>query len=394
MRDFRFSTNVFGIDSRQRFVMTCRRAEELGYDVLFAADHLGTAAPFPLLVAAAAATSRMRLGTLVLNAEFWNPVLLAREIATTDLLIDGRLEVGLGAGHMKWEFDAAGIEWRPLRARARRLEELVVQVGRFLTMDFDQLPEGVSAPRPVQRVGFGGSGPPLVIGGTGDAVLEIAAAHADVVGVVGVFQVKGKPPGTFRLATAAEADERVGFARQRLGTRVARIEWHLLVQAVVVTDDRQGTGAELLERFGGTMSLDELLETPYVLTGTVEEMADQLRAHRQRYGYSHVTGHGPYMEMFAPVMSALRRASVGSHGPRRRPSGHPRAEPCRADHAQGGRQPADVAGDRRGARRRPPAGQQPGDRVQGASPAPRPEGVAVRIPRRVLRPLGAGGRPR
>jgi probable F420-dependent oxidoreductase len=167
VRDFRFSTNVFSVESRQRFVSTCRRAEELGYDVLFAADHLGTVAPFPLLVAAADATSRMRLGTLVLNAEFWNPALLAREIATTDLLVDGRLEVGLGVGHMKWEFDTAGIEWRPLRTRASHLEELVVQLQRFLTMDFERLPEGVNAPRPVQHVGFGGSGPPLLIGAPG-----------------------------------------------------------------------------------------------------------------------------------------------------------------------------------------------------------------------------------
>jgi alkanesulfonate monooxygenase SsuD/methylene tetrahydromethanopterin reductase-like flavin-dependent oxidoreductase (luciferase family) len=175
-------------------------------------------------------------------------------------------------------------------------------------MDFERLPEGATAPRPVQRVGFGGSGPPLLIGGTGDALLEIAARHADGVGVAGLLQAKGRPPGTFRLATAAEADERVGFARDRLGARADQVEWHLLVQAVVVTDERRAAGEDLLQRFGATMLLDELLETPYVLIGTLDEMADQLRAHRQRYGYSHVTVHGPYMETFAPVMSALRRA--------------------------------------------------------------------------------------
>lgn len=120
--------------------------------------------------------------------------------------------------------------------------------------------------------------------------------------------MKGRPPGTFRLATAAEADERVGFARDRLGARAEQVEWHLLVQAVVVTDERRAAGEDLLQRFGATMSLDELLETPYVLIGTLGEMADQLRAHRRRYGYSHVTVHGPYLETFAPVMSALRRA--------------------------------------------------------------------------------------
>src|SRR5262245_13523003 len=111
MADFRFSFNVLGVSSAGQLAETCRRAERYGYDTVFTADHLGFAAPFPALVAAAAATERMRVGTLVLNAAFWNPALLAREAATTDVLTGGRLELGLGAGHMKWEFDEAGIPW-------------------------------------------------------------------------------------------------------------------------------------------------------------------------------------------------------------------------------------------------------------------------------------------
>jgi alkanesulfonate monooxygenase SsuD/methylene tetrahydromethanopterin reductase-like flavin-dependent oxidoreductase (luciferase family) len=102
----------------------------LGYDTLFAADHLGSYAPFQMVVAAAQATSRIRLGTLVLNVPFWNPALLAREIATADILTDGRLEVGLGSGHMKWEFDAAGIPWEGFGARAERLEQAIEDGGR------------------------------------------------------------------------------------------------------------------------------------------------------------------------------------------------------------------------------------------------------------------------
>src|SRR3954454_18774200 len=103
MSDFRFSFNILDIGSREEFAETCRRGERYGYDTVFAADHLGTAAPFPTLVAAAAATERMRVGTLVLNAAFWNPALLAREVIGADVLTGGRLELGLGAGHMKWE---------------------------------------------------------------------------------------------------------------------------------------------------------------------------------------------------------------------------------------------------------------------------------------------------
>lgn len=100
MRDFRFSCNVFAIGSAGGFTEYCQAAERFGYDVLFTADHLGSPAPFAPLVAAAGAT-RLRVGTMVLNIGFWNPHLLAREVATADVLTGGRLELGLGAGHMK-----------------------------------------------------------------------------------------------------------------------------------------------------------------------------------------------------------------------------------------------------------------------------------------------------
>jgi probable F420-dependent oxidoreductase len=301
MREFRFSTNVFGIESREAFAQLCRRAENYGYDTLFAADHLGVPAPFPLLVAAAEATQRLRVGTLVLNAPFWNPALLAREVATTDVLTAGRLELGLGAGHMKWEFDAAGIDWKPFGSRVKTMSATIAELQR-LFMD----PE--TKPLPVQRYGFGGSGPPLIIGGTGDRVLRVAAEHADIIGVAGVYQVSGKPPGTFRLATAAEATERVRFARDHAGARAHEIEWHLLLQAVVETSDRRATAEEIAER-SDNMTPQDALETPYLLFGTVAEMAEQLLRTRESYGFSYITVHGPAMAAFAPVIEALRGLS-------------------------------------------------------------------------------------
>ncbi|OLT16087.1 F420-dependent oxidoreductase [Pseudonocardia sp. CNS-139] len=303
-RDFRFSTNVFGIPTREAFRERCRHLESVGFDVLFAADHLGAPAPFPVLVAAADATERLRVGTLVLNAPFWNAGLLAREIATTDVLTGGRLDVGLGAGHMKWEFDKAAIPWEPFGARAQRLEETITDVQRFLSTELAALPNG-SVPAPVQHVGFGGSGPPLIVGGTGDRILTIAGRHADVIGVAGVYQIPGQPPGTFRIGTAAEADERVAFARTAAGERNADVEWNLLVQAVVPAPDRRAAATDLRTRFGGRMSVDEVLETPFLLIGTPEQMAEQLRERRERYGFTLVTVHEPYQEPFEPVVELL-----------------------------------------------------------------------------------------
>ena len=305
MRDFRFSVNVFGIPSREALQERCRRAESAGFHTIFVPDHLGAPAPFPVLQAAADATEHLRVGTLVLNAPFWNPALLARDAASLDILSGGRLELGLGSGHMKWEFDAAGIPWEPFGARARRLEETITELRRFFTSDLAALPGGRS-PLPVQRTGFEGSGPPLIVGGTGDRVLSVAARYADIIGVAGVYQVRGKPPGTFRVGTAAETDERMRYVREQAGERAAGVEWHLLVQAVVPTDDRRAAAADLLIRFESEMPVEEPLETPFLLIGTHAQMAEQLRASRERYGFSYVTVHEPYYEAFEPVVELMR----------------------------------------------------------------------------------------
>ncbi|MDI2027892.1 LLM class F420-dependent oxidoreductase [Saccharopolyspora sp. TS4A08] len=311
MADFRFSYNVFGIRSLAEFTDTCRRAESLGYDTVFAADHLGAPSPFPVLVAAAQATERLRVGTLVLNTAFWNPALLARDIATTDLLTEGRLEVGLGAGHMKWEFDEAGLPWQPFSERAERLRTTIAELTRHFSVEgFEQQREhnaefDVPVLKPAQRTGFDGSGPPLLIGGTGDRVLRIAAETADIIGVAGVRQLPGHPPGTFRLCTAEEADERVAFTRQAAGDRADQVEWQVLVQAVIPTDDRRAAATELLPRFGDTMTLEQILDTPFLLIGTPEQIADQLHRNRTRYGFTYYSVHGPFMEAFAPVLPHL-----------------------------------------------------------------------------------------
>ncbi|SEG03356.1 probable F420-dependent oxidoreductase, MSMEG_2516 family [Saccharopolyspora kobensis] len=315
MPEFRFAYNIFELGSAEDFAATCRRAEQHGYDTAFAADHLGIAAPFPTLVAAAQATERLRVGTLVLNAPFWNPALLARDIATTDLLSGGRLEVGLGAGHMKWEFDEADIEWEPFGRRADRLEALIAELSELFAADgYAQqaaLREhfGVTALRPVQRTGFGGYGPPLIVGGTGDRILRIAAATADIIGIAGAFQVPGQPPGTLRIGTADEADERIRFAREHAGERADQVQWQALTQAVVVTDDRRAAAEEFLSRTGPMMTADELLETPFVFIGTVEQMAEQVLRNHERYGFTYYAVHGPYMDTFAPVIERVRAIS-------------------------------------------------------------------------------------
>ncbi|WP_433468365.1 TIGR03621 family F420-dependent LLM class oxidoreductase [Spirillospora sp. CA-128828] len=311
MRDFRFGFNFFDIASPGDFAERCRRGERYGYHTALVPDHLGAPAPFPTMVAAADATERLRVGTLVLNAGFWNAHLLAREIATADRLTGGRLELGIGAGHMKWEFDAAGIPWEPFGARADRMAGLIEETGRVLGGDGYERHRpvaeffGLAELAPVQRTGFGGSGPPLLVGGTGDTVLRTAARYADIVGIAGAYQLKGEPPGTFRLGTAAEAEERVRFVREQAGDRVDDIEWNVLVQHVQVTPDRRAEAERIHAERMPDMAVEEILDTPFVLLGTEAQIAAQIRERRERFGFSYITVHSPFMDVFGPVIERV-----------------------------------------------------------------------------------------
>lgn len=165
---------------------------------------------------------------------------------------------------------------------------------------------GIRPLTPVQRHGWGGTGPPLLVGGTGDRVLDVAARRADIVGVAGAYQVKGEPPGTLRLGTAADADERVRFVRERAGERFADVELGALIQLVVVTRDRRAVAEELVAEQLPVFTVDEALETPFLLIGTENQIAEQLEASRERYGFSYVSVHGPYIRVLGPVIERLR----------------------------------------------------------------------------------------
>lgn len=289
MGTFKFGISLRDIGSRDEWITKCRRAEELGYDVITVPDHLGTGrfAPFPVLALAAAVTERPRLGTLVSNVPFYNLSLFAREASTTAALAGGRLDLGLGAGHMKAEFDDAGLPWRPASERIGYLGSSV----EFLRSHFAA--EGVEFP-------------PLLIAGNSDGVLGLAAEHADIVGFAGLRQAPGEAPGTFTLDSASAMDERVGYFRSRVGAR--EVEYNMLVQRVVVTDDRRAAAEAWHEETSrrAARNVEELLSAPQLLFGTVDQIVAQLEDRLDRYGFSYVTVFEPMMETFGPVMGELK----------------------------------------------------------------------------------------
>jgi probable F420-dependent oxidoreductase len=191
----RFGLTHLPSTSGRELATAARRADQLGFDFLGAPDHLGTAAPFSALVAAGMVAERVRLRTYVLNVCFWNPALLVRETATADALTGGRLELGLGAGHIRAEFDDAEIPWRRLAARIEQLDSTVREVRR-------RLADGVVL-RPVQRP------LPLAVGAMSAHGLAVAAEHADIVSFAGLRQMAGGPLGALTVATGDETDELV-----------------------------------------------------------------------------------------------------------------------------------------------------------------------------------------
>jgi hypothetical protein len=102
----------------------------------------------------------------------------------------------------------------------------------------------------------------------------------------GLIQAPGKPPGTFQLQTAAQAEERTAFVRAQAGDRAADLELNVRVQAVIVTRDRRAAAEQLVAERRLNLSAAEALETPFLLIGTESEIADQLRERRDRFGYS------------------------------------------------------------------------------------------------------------
>ena len=305
-RPFRFGVSVWTAGSREEWRAKARRAEELGYSTLLVPDHLAELFP-PLvpLISAAEATTRLRVGTLVLNNDFRHPVLVAREAAAIDLLTDGRFELGIGAGHMRSEYDQAGIPFDPAATRIDRLTESVAIIKGLLageTVTFSgqhyHVAEHTNHPTPAQQ-----PHPPLLIGGNNRRVLELAGREADIVGFTGFGQTAS---GTIRLSafTSAGTAERIGWVREAAGDRFDQLELNALVQSVIITEDRRTAAWEATQRLPG-LTPNNILDSTYLLIGTVDQIVDDLLARRKQLGISYYVVFEPAMEALAPVVQRL-----------------------------------------------------------------------------------------
>lgn len=307
MKPFRFGINVRDAASRAEWQDKARKVESLGYAVLLVPDHLAAMlATIPAVMSAADATTSLRIGTNVLNNDLRHPVLLAREAATMDVLTDGRLELGLGAGYVRLEYDQAGLRFDRGGVRVERLAEAVTIIKGLLEgteLSFAGQHYRVTGhrihPRPLQR-----PRPPLIIGGNGPRLLALAAAAADVVNFTGITFTHGGTIPDMNGWKAPGVEERMRVVRVTAGPRLDRLELSAQIQRVIVTDHRRDAAAEL-QKTWQQLSIEEILEAPYVLIGTVDEMVDALYARRERWGFSYFVTFEPYMNTLAPVVSRL-----------------------------------------------------------------------------------------
>jgi probable F420-dependent oxidoreductase len=312
LREIRFGISTGGATSRAEWQERAKRIEALGYDLLLTADHLVDDAFPPLLplVSAADVTERLRLATYVVNNDFRHPVLLAREAAALGLLSDDRFLLGLGAGHMKFEYDEAGIPFDGGAVRVDRLEEAVAIIRPLLAGE--EVNHTGTHYRVSGHTGWPrGQHVPLLVGGNGRRVLALAARQADAVGFVGFRHNRDATAVQLSDFTATGLDAQVAWVRENAGERFDDLEMTALVQVVQVTNDRRAAAAEIAERLG-QLSADDVLDSPYLFIGTAGQIAEQVTTARERWGittwvsFAERPRSDQTLETLVPVIEELR----------------------------------------------------------------------------------------
>lgn len=288
MRPFRFGLQASFSKTGDELRDVARRAEDTGYSVLSIADHLGFIDPFVGCAIAAEVTETLRVGTHVLNIDFHPVALLARSAATLDLASDGRLELGIGAGHMKSEYDEAAMPFDRAGLRVQRMAETIDMLrGLFsgVEVTFEgterQLHKHSLSPLPPQ-----GNRLPILVGGNGDRVLEVAATKADIVGFTGMRYDLEKQAMDLSHLTSKGLADRV----THVGSFHGQPELQALIQRVVITNDPRETAEAMAKDLGdGSWTAEDILDSPFVLVGSVEAIGDELVQRRDEFGISYFT---------------------------------------------------------------------------------------------------------
>jgi len=305
-RSFRFGVDCHEPLEGRTFADSVRELEALGYSTLFVPDHFDEGlGPITAMATAAAVTSTINVGTLVLDCDFRHPAVLARELASIDLLSGGRLEVGLGAGWKRLDYDRSGITMDPPKVRVDRMIEhtrvlKALFSGAPLTFDGEhyRITDLDGTPKPARP-----GGPPILIGGGARRVLRFAAREADIVGVNASIHSGEIDTAAAHDALPERIDEKVAWVREAAGGRVDDVELNAWLAVAEVTDDT----AAVADGLGAVFAADpkDVLGSPLTLVGSVGEITDRLHERRERWGYSYTVVPGDKARDFAPIVAAL-----------------------------------------------------------------------------------------
>jgi probable F420-dependent oxidoreductase len=307
---FRFGVQVGGAYGASEWSELARKVEDLGYSTLYMPDHFidTELAPMVGISFVAAATTTLRVGMLVLGNDYKHPAVTAKEAATLDVLSDGRLEFGLGAGWQKTDYEGLGLPYDPPGVRIDRLAEaltIVKQAWGDSPFDHNGVHYTIRSynglPKPVQR-----PRPPILVGGGGPRLLRLAGREADIVGINPNLRAGSITSDAVQSSLAAQTRQKVGWVREGAGDRFDDLELQIRYFVAAITDDALALAEAMAPGFG--IAPDVALSSGVALVGTVDEVCDTLERRREEWGVSCVVLGGDTYEAFAPVVARLAGA--------------------------------------------------------------------------------------
>ncbi len=286
---FRFGVVAAYAPSYTAWIATARKVEELGYSTLLMPDRttIGGLAPLTALAVAAGATTKLRVGSYVFCNEYRHPVILAREVATLDLLSEGRFELGLGAGVGPDESQRMGIPFADAGTRVGYLEESLQVLKQLFTeeiVNFNGKYYTISGMKgkipPVQKPHM-----PILVAGAGERMLKLAACEADIIAIGSKITVQGADP------TDATLEQKIAWIKEAAGERFEDLELSQTIYDLVITDSGSAISPQ------GPPIPKRLVDTEQAITQLLEQ--------RDRYGFSYLQVYEGQMENFAPVVARL-----------------------------------------------------------------------------------------
>jgi len=313
VRPFRFGLQAARVNDPQQWLALARCAEDSGYACFMVPDHLGRLSTFPALMAAAAATRTIKLATYVLNQDFRPPAVLAQEATAVQLLTGGRLELGIGAGWAIHEYVQAGLRYDGAAVRVARFAEYLEIVkgllnaatpysfaGEFFTIqEYAPLPKHATPP-------------PILVGGGSPRILATAGRLADIISISTRASRDGRVDmPNIRLAAV---EQKLRSIQEAAGERFDQIELNMTVRDIRITDDRAATARQLLNEWAAgsrmlanvdQLTVEDVLDSPHVVIGTVEQIVEQLEIARERWGIAYLEVSSTDAEASAPVMERL-----------------------------------------------------------------------------------------